>query len=361
VRTSVAEREAISDRIIAALSGIGLQYVSYYEHKTDDMVIEVGSEQSIGAVRQALPQDLQSSVKIVRGSLPVKRQASNYQSGDAVYAGFWWSSTSGGGYNCSFAFAAKDNQGRDGILTAGHCPPTAAYIYDTTPSAHWIRLAPATINWNAPNTKYDYRFYLVTGITTAGWVWFDNSSTKIYGRDMNGTSLASFSSQNVVPGYAATGWFKVTGTYGYYSQVVGDVICKSGHSTGLTCGEITHGYYTFNGAKGWIQTGKSAQYYYNTAGDSGGAVFTSPNANGEVLAAGILSAGNMYDPTLNPDGTSNFNGDERECASVMEGNARYDSNLSPGLAQIQDCYMIHMPIDYIDDQQLLTVSTLAAS
>jgi hypothetical protein len=69
----------------------------------------------------------------------------------------------------------------------------------------------------------------------------------------------------------------------------------------------------------------------------------------------------MYDPTLNPDGTSNFNGDERECASVMEGNARYDSNLSPGVAQIQDCYMIHMPIDYIDDQQLLTVSTLAAS
>lgn len=45
----------------------------------------------------------------------------------------------------------------------------------------------------------------------------------------------------------------------------------------------------------------------------------------------------------------------------MEGNATYDSNLAPGVAQIADCRMIHMPIDYIDDQQLLTVLTQPAS
>lgn len=43
-------------------------------------------------------------------------------------------------------------------------------------------------------------------------------------------------------------------------------------------------------------------------------------------------------------------GDERVCSSSMEGNSSYDSNLYPGVAQIQDCRMIHMPIDYIDDQ-----------
>lgn len=361
VRTSVKEREIISDRIITALSNLNLEYVSYYEHKSDDFVIETTSDLSIGKIRQSLPQDLQSSIKIRKGSVPRKIQASNFQSGDATYPGFWWSATSGGPYVCSFSFAAKDNQGRSGILTAGHCPNTDAFLYDTTPSPHWIKLAKASVNWNIDRTKYDYRFYLTTGIDTGAWLSYNNTDRKIFGTDMDFTPLSGYSSRNVISGYPASGYYKVIGTYGYYDQKVGDVICKTGHSSGLTCGQITHGYYTFNGAKGWIETGLSTQYYYVIGGDSGGAVFTSPNVNGEIKAAGIVTAATIYDPTLNPDGTPNNSGDEKECSSAMEGNRSYDNNLAPGVAAIQDCKMVHMPIDYIDDQQLLTIITQPAS
>jgi hypothetical protein len=137
-------------------------------------------------------------------------------------------------------------------------------------------------------------------------------------------------------------------------------MCKTGRSTGLTCGQITHGYYALNGTKGWIQTGKSSQFIYATWGDSGGAVFTSPNAKGEIKAAGISTAATIYDPTPNPDGSTNSSGDERPCLSTMKNNTSFSTTLSPGVAAIDDCYLIHMPIDYVDDQQLLTVNTQAA-
>lgn len=360
VRQSVREREATSDAIIAALRALGLRYVSYYEHQTDDMIIEVGSDLSVGRIRQALPQGLQDNVKIVRGNVPAPLQATGAVAGDYVYPGFWWAATSGGGYTCSFSFAVRDNQNRDGILTAGHCPSGPAYLYRANPAPHWISLAAATVSFFATGTKYDYRFYPTQGMATGAWLWFDNSTSKIRGSDLDGTSLAGSSSANVIAGYPADGYWKVVGTYGYYDQKVGDVICKSGHSTGLTCGKVTHGFYTYNGAKGWIETGQSTQRYYVFAGDSGGAVFTSP-VNGAIKAAGIISAATIYDPTLNPDGTSNGSGDEKACSSVMEGNATYDSNIAKGVAQISDCRMVHMPIDYIDDQQMLTVIIQPAS
>lgn len=359
VRQSVAEREATADRIIAAIGQLGIPYVSYYEHRTDDTVIEVGSDASVGRVRQALPNDLQSSVKIIRGSIPRAAQATGSVSGDYVYPGFWWSQTSGGPYSCSFSFAAKDSQNREGILTAGHCPKTDAHMYRANPSPHWLSLALSTIDYYGYGTKFDYRFYRTAPMSTGAWLWFDNSSTKIKGKEADGTSLASHSSANVISGYPADGYWKVVGTYGYYDQKVGDVLCKSGHSSGLTCGKVTHGYYTYNNAKGWIETGQSSQRYYAFAGDSGGAVFTSP-VNGGIKASGIITAATYYYPNLKPDGTPDKPGTEKACSSVMEGNSSYDSNLYPGVAQISDCRMIHMPIDYINFHQTLTVLTQPA-
>jgi hypothetical protein len=37
----------------------------------------------------------------------------------------------------------------------------------------------------------------------------------------------------------------------------------------------------------------------------------------------------------------------------------YKSNLSGTQPAISDCRMVHMPIDYVDDQQLITVPTAA--
>ncbi len=205
-----------------------------------------------------------------------------------------------------------------------------------------------------------YRYYLTSGLVTGAWLSFDNSSTKIYAKAPDGTSYTGNSAQNIIGGYAANGYFAVTGTYGYYDQKAGDVICKTGHSTGFTCGQVTHGSYTYNGAKGWIETGLSSQFIYSTWGDSGGAVFTSPNSKGEIKAAGVIAAAITYDPTPNSDGTTNNSGDEKPCLSTMENNSAYSTSLNPGVAAITDCRMVHMPIDYVDDQQLLTIMTQPA-
>lgn len=359
VRNSVVERELIIDQIAATLSVSGVRFATIYDYENDKITVQVASESGVGRVRQLLPRELQSDIQIERASIPDATQASGAQAGDSVYPGWWYSSASGGAYRCSWAFAAKDNQGRQGILTAAHCPSTL-WMYYSTPAAHWVSFAAPQFSWNALNTKYDYRFYLTSGLTTGAWLSYDNSSSKIYATAANGTSYASDSSKNVISSYGASGYFAVTGIYGYYSQVAGNVTCKTGHSTGLTCGQITNGYYTFNGAKGWIQSGKSAQFIYSTWRDSGGAVFLSPNAKGEIKAAGISVASTIYDPTPNADGTVNNSGDEKPCLSTMKNNSSFSTTLAPGVAFTDDCYMVHMPIDYIDDQQLITVNTQAA-
>lgn len=361
-RTSTREREAISDRIIAALSAAGIHYASYYEHKTDDMVIEVGSDAVVGKVRQALPQDLQNSVKIVRGNVPARIQATGTVGGEGLWGGWWISRQQADNtHSCSFAFPAKDNTGALGILTAAHCD-NSGYIKYTSPSLHYVTLGAPKVEWNAPNTKYDYQFHLIAPLTTSPYVFFENGNYKIRARNIFSSTpdYINDSPKNIIAGYAASGYFKVTGTYGYYSQTVGDVLCKSGHSTGLTCGEVTHGYYTYNNAKGWIETGNSTQFIYATWGDSGGAVFTSPTSAGNIMASGIVTAATIYDPTLDPvTGQVNNSGDEKPCQSQMENNTAYKSNLSGTQPAISDCRMVHMPIDYVDDQQLITVLTAA--
>lgn len=96
------------------------------------------------------------------------------------------------------------------------------------------------------------------------------------------------------------------------------------------------------------------------SGGSDGAVFLSPNAKGEIKAAGISVASTIYDPTPNADGTVNNSGDEKPCLSTMKNNSSFSTTLAPGVAFIDDCYMVRMPIDYIDDQQLITINTQAA-
>ncbi|WP_230960752.1 S1 family peptidase, partial [Erythrobacter donghaensis] len=345
VRHSVTELEQLIDRANAAIASLGIEYVSYYEHRGDNLVIEADLDTGIGAIRAALPQDLQSFIVVRKGNVPKKMQATGYQAGEGIYAGWWFSDSTAdpAAYRCSFAFNARDNLNRQGILTAGHCPNTPRIFFTKTTADHWVSLTAPQAEWNAPNTKYDYQFHRTDGLATGPWVFYENGTGKIAFKGFTATDdFTKDGAKNVIAGYAANGYFKVVGTWGYYDQTVGQVMCKSGHSTGLTCGEITHGYYTWNGAKGFIETGKSAAYIYATAGDSGGAVFTQPTSTGTVKASGIIGGATIYDPTP----ASYPSGDEKPCLQTMEGVSPYN---------ISDCKLIHMPIDYIDDQQLLTV------
>lgn len=345
VRHSVGELDRMIDRVIAALQPLGIEYASYYEHRNDSLVVEADLDAGVNAIRQALPQDLQSFVTVRRNAVPKRTQASGYQSGEGVYGGWWFSDSTAdpNTYRCSFAFNARDNLNRQDILTAGHCANLPKIFYTRTTADHWVSLTAPQAEWNAPGTKYDYQFHRTDGLATGPWVYFDNSSGKIHFKGFSATDdFTKDGAKNVLTGFASDGYFKVVGTWGYYDQTVGQVMCKSGHSTGLTCGEITHGWYTWNGAKGWIETGKSSAYIYATAGDSGGAVFTKPTSTGTIKAAGIAAGATIYDPTP----AAYPSGDEKPCLSTMEGASGYG---------IADCRLIHMPIDYIDDQQLITI------
>lgn len=174
----------------------------------------------------------------------------------------------------------------------------------------------------------------LTKLATGPWIYYQNG-------EISDPSYYSYSSRNLISGYPSGGYFKVIGTSGYYDQKVGQTVCKSGRTSGLTCGKITHGWATHNGVSGWIETGESAQYIYAWRGDSGGAVFRTPSSSGTIVALGIVSAGAIQNPDGIPD-----SGDEAACTSDSEA-----------LGINYDCWMIHMPIDYIDDHQFLTVET----
>lgn len=352
VKHSETELVALIDQVVEALRPLGLSYASYYEHTNDSLIIDTQTDANVGKIRQALPQGLQSFVQVRKGAVPTRSQASGYMSGDGVYGGWWFSENTNDAtkYSCSFAFNAKDNLNRPVILTAAHCPDTPKIYYQANGTPRWVSLT-FEKQWIGQGTKYDYQWHRTDGLANGAWVWFDNSNSKINFQGFkSGDNYPADSSKNIVSGQPDTGYYAVRGTWGYYDQKVGQVMCKSGHSSGLTCGQITHGYYTYNGAKGWIETGLSSAYIYAVSGDSGGAVFTSPDSAGAIKAAGIVTAATIHDPTRNAAGEVNFSGDEMPCLPYMEGNASY-SDVGA------DCKMIHMPIDYVDDQQLITVST----
>jgi hypothetical protein len=333
VKTSIEEREKKIDQIISLLGPLKIDYVSYYEHRTDSLVIESNTDRAVQLIRTTLPNDLQSFVTIRKAPIPKKAQATNARAGDGVYPGWWYykSNTGGNLHNCSFGFHAKNNSGKPLILSASHCDqPTWIYFTD-----HWVSLAAPLFDHYTYGTKYDYQGQDITGLTSGPWVWYVNGKITYPGYEHH---------PNSVPGQPGNGYFRVTGTKGYYDQKVGDVVCKSGRSTGFTCGKITHGFFTYRNAKGWIESGESSQYIYGTFGDSGAGVFTAPNTSGDTSAIGILSAVTYYDPTpFDPN-----NGDDEPCTSATE---------TDPTSGITDCKIIHMPIDYVDDHQLVTVVT----
>jgi streptogrisin D len=330
VKTSWKQREALIERIIAALKPLGIEYYSHYDHRTDSVVIQTQADRAVQQIRQAIPSELQSFVTIRKGRVPQKIQATGARAGDYLHGGWWYYLSNAGGnwHECSFAFNAKDNQNRPVILSAGHCGhPTYIYYSD-----HWVSLAPPIQDHESG--KYDYQAQLITGLTSGPWVYFQNG-------EISDPVYYTYSSRNYIPGYNADGYFKVVGTSGYYDQKVGQTVCKSGRTSGLTCGKITHGWATWNGVTGWIETGQSSQYINAYNGDSGGAVFRTPTSTGTIVALGIVVGAEKDDQDGVP-GT----GDEFACTSDSES-----------LGYTGDCWIIHMPIDYIDDHQLLTVET----
>ncbi|HEU0135476.1 MAG TPA: trypsin-like serine protease, partial [Allosphingosinicella sp.] len=211
-----------------------------------------------------------------------------------------------GGY-CTLGYAVSFTSGgvtKQGILTAGHCYASMkAYLtdHDVTFSDPLVR-KPAKVGGITPDNvsdKWDYLIWETTGLGVS--------------------STISYVDKSSIPEFPASGTLKLTGISTFLNQKAGMVVCKSGHTTGLTCGEITNGNATHDGVTGWIEASKSKQALFADQGDSGGPVFYYPGTSTTITGVGITTA----------------------------------SNLASGVAGT----MIYMPIDYIDDH-FSTVNTI---
>lgn len=200
-----------------------------------------------------------------------------------------------GGY-CTIGYAVNYKVGtttKQGILTAGYCSKSinidisGRNIAFSNPIV-WYSSKEGG-HGDGKSDKYDYAIFDATGLTLSNDVKYKNKS--------------------VIPEFAKpTGTFKVTKTLSFMNQKKGMIVCKSGETTGITCGEITNGNYTRDGASGWIEVKNSKQPNVSDKGDSGGPWFLYPGKATTITAVGIHSAGSN-----NPD------------------------------------FAVYMPIDYIDD------------
>lgn len=299
---NVARSEAVIsgqlDTLVAAIRSSGIQFTSGFSNRNEKFFVAVETNQSAQLVRSLIPAQLKGDVELRVEPLPKAQQVSGVRAGDEIQAGFdHYQNNNPVTQGCTYAYAVRYGAQRlPGVLTAAHCP--GAFLW----RGHWINLGPAVTSQNAANTKYDYKIHSTAGLTQGPWVWFRNIQS--------------------IPEFPSQGYYGVTGQLGYQGQKVGMVMCKSGQVTGITCGEITHGWYTFNGAKGWIEVSNTRQADLSAGGDSGGPWFMYPGTSSGVTAVGIHTAG-----------TGN-------CAG-------------------RSCKAVYMPIDYISDHIPVTLVTTA--
>lgn len=298
----LAEQDMLNARVQAA--GVK-KWTSWLEEETGTLVVRVETAELAEKLKPIVAA-VSPTAKVEVGVIPTPTSAPvGVQAADYIYGGFNYFQTNQIDVNnpdpykgCSFAFPATLGT-TQGILTAGHCGPGPDGKYWYSIEGHWVQLPNPTIARWASGTKYDYQFHETTGMDTGSWVYYENYASE--------------------PAYPRGGYFYVTGTVGYYGQTAGMPVCKSGWKTGLVCGTIDNGAYTYNGAKGWIHVIRQSGTYIAQPGDSGGAVFSPADANGNINAYGITTAGGAT---------------------------------SGGASQL-----VYMPIDYVDDEVAIRVMT----
>lgn len=274
-------------------------YTVEYDLPSQKYIVTIEDKGQTQFIRKAMSNmGFQGDFSIVVGSIPKVETVTGESSGDRIYGGdqVWTESTNASNkvdyLYCTLGYGITYKSGntlREGVVTAGHCgSPMYLNI-----SGRIVKLSSPIVRKpskkeDGVSDKYDYQIWDTMGLGV------DN---RIKYKDING-----------IPEFPSTGVMKLTSVVNFYNQKVGMIACKSGASTGITCGKITNGNATRDGISGWIQVGNSSQSNISSGGDSGGPWFLYPGTSDNISGLGIHSAGND-----NPD------------------------------------IAIYMPIDYIDD------------
>ncbi|MFI7386670.1 S1 family peptidase [Streptomyces sp. NPDC049813] len=231
---------------------------------TDTVTVEVASGHRAAAEAfLAEAAKYGSAVKVVTAREELAPQA-------VIYPG---SRMTFNGYICSVGYGAHDRNGKQYLVTAGHCVADLPVLsYDN------VRFAKATHT----------RFALGSRSVDMGVAALDagNSLATSVGTWGNGSPVAVQGSRRAASGAA---------------------LCKSGQTTGWTCGKVSSynvsvTYTDQNGGPDTVVTGLGSSTVCTEGGDSGGAYIsgnqaqgmTSGGPTGQTCTGGVNSRGSSY-------------------------------------------------------------------
>lgn len=280
-KRSRAMSDAELDQLNAALIGTNVPFTSEYDLRSERFVVTIGEQSALAAMRSAIPPKLRSETTVQQGLIPQSEALpSNTRTGDSAAGGNpVYSTTTSLDYYCSMGYAVNYTAGgvaKKGMVTAGHCPDTMYLDFagrKVTLSGPFIDKADKSQSADADglSDKYDCQVFDMTRISVGPTIRY---------KDTMG-----------IPEFPATGSLTLTGITTFMNQKAGMVVCKSGHSIGITCGKIVNGNESRDGVAGWIEVSQSAQADISEPGDSGGPWFLYPGSSSSITGVGIHSAG----------------------------------------------------------------------
>lgn len=345
-----------------------------YDQQTDRFEVTVAGEDNAKAVRDALPAELrpitrvrearETSVQTAGQRTGFAEEPENYGYNDVAYSGFPLFSS--GRKVCTLGFLSHDYNTREaGVLTAGHCDNALGIKY-TNLDGTTRSLGTIDIERDAPagSVSYDYQHYKAPTFWKRAYLWFDASTSGrfIHGCEYNGTNCSEGSFANVDGQLPLKGWLKINYANQAGSQPswntahpVGAVRCKSGMTSGYSCGVITEQTATayirlqqdntqttqYNGIVKVAVRDFMVMGYY---GDSGGPVFTKPVYNTRTGWFEATGSGILIHAKIEGDGTLNAARD-RPCVLHLQSREGTRSTTDT------DCYVTYMPIDRINDHR----------
>jgi hypothetical protein len=251
----------------AARGGGGSTHGWYVDVPTNSVVVTIsaGANDAATHALTALARSFGDSVRIEeKPASQAPKLAAEYLVGGNQFV------QADGQYVCSVGFNTRDAYNRDVVLTAGHCTTKAGtisrsgYAIGGTRSAHYPTDDFGTF-WNS-----------------YAWYWVPSTSVNLY----NGT-------------YAT-----VAGAW--TNPAVGTTVCKSGRTTGFTCGVITALNRTVNYTGGYVISGLVQHNACVEGGDSGGANISAGYwALGVTSGASTPTSGTYKDKCLGKQGLPN--------------------------------------------------------
>lgn len=160
---------------------------------------------------------------------------------------------------CSIGFGAKDSSGQYYVITAAHC----SRIQNTS-TGGWVYLSGQGWNYNGTYLGHASSRWSYYGMSDAMGIAVTNVTVKEM--NLNG------------------GLRTINGFQNSSNDVVGQVVCKTGHTTKVTCGKLTSRNvgYSVDGSTFFNLRGATAT---NTKGDSGGTVYSDYTVLGIVKGA----------------------------------------------------------------------------